>query len=224
MLFFTLCLITVITYWVKWYVAHKPFFDLQKKTKHRNWASFKMFECNAESKYLVSTKNKIKEILYSTLRPSIFQISTIDFCEKFLKVFEDCETFWLFGFFKLIVRDPDDMNTIFTSDKGFEKGLYYRLFFKHGLLVENSRAKYRAQRKALNPLFQSLTLRRNIPIINEEMDEFFKRYGDKLNCAQVNAKHITFKFITRTVARTIFGVRKEFKEEEIESIRRDTEM
>lgn len=48
MLTLALCGILAICV-IKWYFTFKPYFDLQKKTNHCDWAAFKLIGCDAFS-------------------------------------------------------------------------------------------------------------------------------------------------------------------------------
>lgn len=72
-------------------------------------------------------------------------------------------------------------------------------------------------------MFKPLALRWKASIFNEKMDEFLKRYDRKFIGQQINAKNITFKFITRTVGPSFFGVQWEPEDHEIDSVKNDVE-
>lgn len=144
-----------------------------------------------------------------------------DFWRKFREIFKKHETFWHFNNFNFIARNPDDIKTILTAETAVKSSLH-KQFFKHGLLVDSGK-KYRTQRKTLSPLLQPRALRLKTPIINKKMDEFLQRYKGKLAGNRINATHITFKFISRIIAPTLFGVQREFEDHEIDSIRHDIE-
>lgn len=143
-----------------------------------------------------------------------------DLCRNFRKVFKNYESFWVFGFFKVIVADLDDIRTVLTSDECLEKTANHRMYFMHGLFVDSGE-RYKIQRKALNPLFQPSAFRRHIAIMNAEMDYLLKREEVKLVSNQINAKNIAYQFVMRIVAKTIFGVQRNIENHEIESIRND---
>jgi hypothetical protein len=55
------------------------------------------------------------------------------------------------------------------------------------------------------------------------MDEFFDQFSDNLYGKKVDVREITFNFITKTVCKTLFGVERKFTEENIDSMRHNTE-
>lgn len=122
----------------------------------------------------------------------------------------------------MIVKDPDDIKTILTSERSFEKSYHYRLYYKSGLFVDSGES-YKEQRKVLSSSLQPSAFRQHIPIINREMDEIFRHFENKLSGHRVNAKDITARFSTRTMIQTVFGLQKSTKRSHIDTIRRDME-
>lgn len=154
------------------------------------------------------------------LNNSIFCPS--DIYDKFQKVLKGHGSFWLGDYLSVIIDDPDDLKTVLNSEETFEKSLHYRFFFKHGLFVDSGE-HYKIQRKTLAPMFHPTNLRINMKITNERMNEFFDRYHSKIDGNRLDARDITFKFTTRTVIQTLFDVKKEFSDHDIDAMRHDAE-
>jgi hypothetical protein len=55
------------------------------------------------------------------------------------------------------------------------------------------------------------------------MDEFFDQFSNNLHGKKIDAREITFNFITKTVCITLFGIERKFTDEDIESMRQNTE-
>lgn len=144
-------------------------------------------------------------------------ISTLDFCRNFKRIMKNQDSFWHFNKFTLIVRDADDIKTILNSDH-VEKSLPHRRSYRNSLLVDSMNLKN--HKKLLSTLFQPMVLRRNVLIINRVMDDFLMRYEKThLSEHEVNAKDLTFSYVTRAALPTIFGVEREIHNHEIESMK-----
>lgn len=127
------------------------------------------------------------------------------------------DSFWHFNKFTLIVRDADDIKTILNSEF-VEKSLPHRRSYRNSLLVDSMNLK--VHKKLLSALFQPTVLRRNISTINKIIDDFLARYEKSLLTEhEMNAKDLTFSYVTRAALPTIFGVEREIHDYEIESMK-----
>lgn len=105
----------------------------------------------------------------------------------------------------VILYNPEDIKTILNSDKCFEKGIFYKFYFEHGLLTIGGDT-YKAHRKAVNPIFVPSNLRSLIPTIDKRSIEFLDDYAEDFEQDNKDLKIVASKFSYNTILETIVGV------------------
>lgn len=106
----------------------------------------------------------------------------------------------------IIVRDADDLKTIFNSEECFDKiNLMYKQMNDYGLFVLNGDT-YKHHRKTVNPVFNPVNLRSYLPILNSKMGEFIKRFDSHLQpLKEIDISHYTTDFTLETIFSTMFS-------------------
>lgn len=106
----------------------------------------------------------------------------------------------------LVVRDADDLKTIYTSEECFDKvNLMYDQVLDFGLLVLGG-STYKLHRKTYNPVFYPAQLRSYFPIIKRKMDGFIERFDSRLEPGkEVEFSHFTTDFTLESILATMFA-------------------
>lgn len=104
-----------------------------------------------------------------------------------------------------VIRDPEDLKIVFSSEEAFEKTVINKIFFESGLITDGGDI-YKKTRKALSPLFNVARFRQITPIINEKMDDFFKLYEKIHKDDVVDFNEIASYFTLNSTLCTIFNI------------------
>lgn len=105
-----------------------------------------------------------------------------------------------------VVRDPEDLKIVLSSEETYEKTLFSSFFFRYGMLSDGGEV-YKHQRKVLTPLFSSARLRFINPIINRTMTDFMTFFEKRRDSSkEVDFKHIGTYFGTTSSLYTVFNI------------------
>lgn len=107
----------------------------------------------------------------------------------------------------LIIRDPDDLKTILTSEECSAKlGYVYKLYFNYGLFVLEG-DEYKLHRKAINPLLTPAAIKSYLPIINKKVKSFIDRFDSRLKPnEEIEFGRLATDFAFDSFLSTFYGV------------------
>lgn len=112
---------------------------------------------------------------------------------------------WFGPFLMLVVRNPEDLKIILNADESHDKPLFfYKMFTRYGLIVLNGKES-KVHRKAINPVFSSKNLRSYLPIIDEKVKIFLKRFESRLSAEDIDMHHAALDYSLETILAALFG-------------------
>lgn len=120
-------------------------------------------------------------------------------------MFESSYKVWVGPFLVYVVRDPEDIQTALNSDECFEKPAFYRQYFSYGMVVMGG-DEYKLHRRITCPMFNPSALLNYLPKVNKKMNNFLKRFDEKLDSEEVDFCVDAADFTLDTALSTLFGV------------------
>lgn len=126
--------------------------------------------------------------------------------KNFSKDFKTTFKVWFGPYLMIFVRDADDFKKILTSEESFDKvNLMYDKIIDFGLLTLGGDT-YRLHRKIVIPVFFPTNLKSYFPIIREKMNDFLKRFDDRLDSSdELEFCHLAQDFTFETIMATMFS-------------------
>lgn len=101
------------------------------------------------------------------------------------------------------LRDAEDVKIVLNHKDCFEKHMMYERFFDNGLVVSGGK-KQKLRKKMASPMFHAATLKKYLPIMNERMRNFMRRFEQKSHESEFNILHTNFDFTLDVLLWTIF--------------------
>ncbi|NP_001165938.1 cytochrome P450 4AB21 isoform X1 [Nasonia vitripennis] len=117
---------------------------------------------------------------------------------------------WLGNYYSIVsISDPDDVETLLTSQKHIEKGYSYKNlqpWLKMGLLTSTGE-KWRRRRKILTPAFHFNILKKYVDITNENAERFVEKMRDDEGDDTVqDLAPLTSKYTLNIICESAMGV------------------
>jgi cytochrome P450 len=126
--------------------------------------------------------------------------------DKIVNEFETTFKLWLGSELFLIIRDPDDIKTVYNSENCFDKVPMYQLIGLPDGMLAIGGDKYKVHRKLLNPAFNPKMLKTFMPLIDKNSRRFVLQLDKHLNGDEFDMLHEVDRFSLENIVETLFGL------------------